>query len=119
MLLFRRYHIFLCWPRLSLLSVLVLSCVRDSTVSLLYPIPLHQQRGLPPYFYVLKHRPVYSPLPDWIGVAHGMDLALVFGAPFKNIPDPFVNAVTKKYSEMDKGMSLYIMRLWTDFAKYG
>lgn len=52
-------------------------------------------------------------------MAHGMDLALVFGAPFKNIPDPFVNAITKKYSEIDKGMSLYIMKLWVDFAIYG
>lgn len=91
----------------------------DRTVSFLYIIPLHQQIGLPPYVYVFNHRPVYSTLPDWIGVAHGMDLALVFGAPFKNIPDLFVNALTKKYSEIDKGMSLYIMRLWADFAKYG
>lgn len=91
----------------------------DRTVSFLYIIPLYQQIGLPPYVYVFNHRPVYSTLPDWIGVAHGMDLALVFGAPFKNIPDLFVNALTKKYSEIDKGVSLYIMRLWTDFAKYG
>ena len=52
-------------------------------------------------------------------MAHGMDLSLVFGAPFKNIPDPFVYAITKKYSEIDKGMSLYIMKLWVNFAKYG
>lgn len=91
----------------------------DRTVSFLHIIPLHQQIGLPPYVYVFNHRPVYSTLPDWIGVAHGMDLALVFGAPFKNIPDLFVNALTKKYSEIDKGVNLYIMRLWTDFAKYG
>lgn len=96
-----------------------LAYATDRTITFLYTIPLNHQGGLPSYVYVFNHRPVYSTLPDWIGVAHGMDLALVFGAPFKNIPDPFVNAVTNKYSEIDKGMSLYIMRLWTDFAKYG
>ncbi|KAJ7388414.1 neurexin protein binding [Desmophyllum pertusum] len=37
----------------------------------------------------------------------------------KNIPEPFVNASVTKYSETEKGLSLYIMKLWTDFAKYG
>lgn len=56
---------------------------------------------------------------DWLGVAHVMDMAFVFGAPFKNIPEPAVNALAKRYSETEKGMSLNIMKLWTDFAKYG
>ena len=55
----------------------------------------------------------------WLGVTHGMDMAYLFGAPLKNIPEPFVNAAAKKYSEIEKGMSLHIMKLWTDFAKYG
>ena len=54
-----------------------------------------------------------------MGVVHAMDVPYVFGAPFKNIPDPLVNALVTKYSEIEKGLSLYIMKLWTDFAKYG
>ena len=30
-------------------------------------------------------------LPDWTGVVHAMEVPFVFGAPFKNIQDPFVN----------------------------
>ena len=62
---------------------------------------------------------MYSPLPDWLGVIHGTDVPFVFGAPFKNISEPYVNMVTTKYSEIEKGFSLYVMKLWTDFAKYG
>ena len=52
-------------------------------------------------------------------MVHGTDVPFVFGAPFKNIPDPYVNMVTATYSEIEKGLSLYVMKLWTDFAKYG
>ncbi|XP_078372725.1 acetylcholinesterase-like [Oculina patagonica] len=75
--------------------------------------------GRSPYVYVFDHRSMHSTMSDWIGVAHGMDMAYVFGAPFKNVPEPAVNALAKKYSETEKGLSLYIMKLWTDFAKYG
>jgi len=54
-----------------------------------------------------------------MGVVHAMEVGLVFGAPFKNIQDPFVNMMVMKYSEIEKGLSLHIMKLWTDFAKYG
>jgi len=43
----------------------------------------------------------------------------VLGAPFSNIPEPVLNMMVAKYSEIEKGLSLYIMKLWTDFAKYG
>jgi len=75
--------------------------------------------GRPPYVYVFDHHTVYSVLPSWIGVVHAMDVPFVFGAPFKNIPEPFTNSHTRKYSEIEKGFSLYVMKLWTDFAKYG
>jgi len=75
--------------------------------------------GRPPYFYVFNHRPVLSPLPAWISVAHGTDIAFVLGAPFKSLTEPYVNIITTKYSEIEKGLSLYVMKLWSDFAKYG
>jgi len=75
--------------------------------------------GRLPFVYVFNHRAVYSPLPKWIGAIHCMDIPFVFGAPFRNIPDPIMNILTTKYSETEKGLSLYIMKLWTTFAKYG
>lgn len=68
---------------------------------------------------MFDHRAVYSHSPDWIGVSHVMDLPFVFGAPFKEIHEPFLKALVLKYSEIEKGFSLYVMKLWTDFAKYG
>ena len=62
---------------------------------------------------------VYSYLPEWTGVIHGMEVPFVFGAPFKNIPEPFTNILATEYSEIEKGFSLYVMKLWTDFAKHG
>ena len=69
---------------------------------------------------MFDHRAVFLSLPDWFtGVIHGMEVPFVFGAPFKNITEPYINMLAKKYSETEKGMSLYVMKLWTDFAKYG
>ena len=63
---------------------------------------------------------MYSPLSDWFGVIHGTEIPFLFGAPFKNIPDAYINImVARNYSEIEKGFSLYVMKLWTDFAKYG
>ena len=79
----------------------------------------HLQGGRPPYFYVFNHHPAHSPLPAWISVAHGTEIAFVLGAPFKSISEPYVNIITTKYSEIEKGLSLYVMKLWSDFAKFG
>ena len=68
---------------------------------------------------MFDHVPVHTLLPDWMGVVHAMEVPFVFGAPFKNIQDPFVNMMVTKYSEIEKGLSFHIMKLWTDFAKYG
>ena len=70
---------------------------------------------------MFDHRAEFLTLPDWVnGVAHGLEIPFVFGSPFKKIPaEPYINALIPKYSETEKGMSLYVMKLWTDFAKYG
>ncbi|XP_078372745.1 cholinesterase-like isoform X2 [Oculina patagonica] len=75
--------------------------------------------GQAPYVYLFDHRPVHRLVPDWMGVVHDMENGFVFGAPFKNISDPMLNMMVAKYSEIEKGLSLHIMKLWTDFAKYG
>ena len=68
---------------------------------------------------MFDHRPVHTLLPEWMGVMHAMEIPFVFGAPFKNIQEPLVNMMVTNYSEIEKGLSFYIMKLWTDFAKYG
>ena len=55
---------------------------------------------------------------EWAGAFHGADIGFVFGAPFANISS-LMEFFIPKYSEIEKGLSLYIMRLWTDFAKFG
>lgn len=79
--------------------------------------------GQPPYVYVFDHGAIYTALPDWFtGVIHAMDLPFVFGAPFRESVaglEPFTSKVAAKFSNIEKGMSLQVMKLWTDFAKYG
>ena len=70
------------------------------------------------YFYVFEHRPDFSELPELTGAFHGEDIGFVFGAPFAKI-SPLVDSSTPKYSDIEKGLSTYIMKLWTDFAKFG
>ena len=68
---------------------------------------------------MFDHLAVYSPLPEWFGTVHGMDIPFVFGAPFKSISEPLFNKLATRFSDIEKGLSLYVMKMWTDFAKYG
>ena len=70
------------------------------------------------YFYVFEHRPDFSKLPELTGAFHGDDIGFVFGAPFAKI-SPLVDSFTPRYSDIETGISRYIMKLWTDFAKFG
>jgi len=62
-------------------------------------------------------------LPDWItGVMHAMEIPFVFGAPFKKSMAEFEDLIADlapQFSESEKGLSLMVMKLWTNFAKYG
>ena len=81
---------------------------------------LYEQAGRQPYVYLFDHRPEYSPLPDWFGVVHGAEIPFVFGEPFKSIVSSYITTfVATNYSETEKGFSSYVMKMWTDFAKYG
>ncbi|CAH3146094.1 unnamed protein product, partial [Porites evermanni] len=70
------------------------------------------------YFYVFEHRPDFSKLPELTGAFHGDDIGFVFGAPFAKI-SPLVDSFIPRYSDIETGLSRYIMKLWTDFAKFG
>ena len=58
-------------------------------------------------------------MPEWVGAVHGMEIPFVFGGPFKFISEPLLEMMVTTFSDTEKGMSLYVMKLWTDFAKYG
>ncbi|KAL5019675.1 hypothetical protein ScPMuIL_002567 [Solemya velum] len=62
------------------------------------------------YVYSFEHRLSNNPWPEWMGVMHGYELELVFGAPFRN---------TSKYTVAERELSARMMRFWTNFAKTG
>lgn len=64
----------------------------------------------PVYMYEFAHRSkTASATPEWMGVAHDENVPFDFGAP---LTLPF-------YDDVDKYISLTIMALYTNFAKYG
>lgn len=64
----------------------------------------------PVYMYEFAHRSkTASATPEWMGVAHDENVPFDFGAP---LTLPF-------YHDVDKYISLTIMALYTNFAKYG
>ena len=89
-----------------------------SELKLFCILSFHEQAGASLYVYVFEHRPDFSPFPGWTGAVHGADIGFVFGAPFKHMCS-LVDFFTPKFSEIEKGLSLYVMKLWTDFAKFG
>ncbi len=50
---------------------------------------------------------------------HGLELYYVFGAPFYGLEIIYAQAKGKEFTDEDREMSKYTMRLWTDFTKYG
>ena len=66
----------------------------------------------PVYMYEFAHRSKVSALPEWMGVVHGENVAYDFGIP--TLPEtPF------KFDAIDRNVSLLIMAMYADFAKYG
>ena len=90
-----------------------------SVIKSCYFLFSNSQGGRPPHVYLFDHRPIFSLLPEWVGVIHSLDIPYVFGLPLVDILDPFLKAFIGNFSETEKGLTLYIMKLWTDFAKYG
>ena len=74
--------------------------------------------GNSPYFYIFGHHIKHSVLPDWAGAMHIMELFFVFGAPYKPIPGIF-SSIVSRFTELEKGLSSLMMKLWTNFAKTG
>ena len=81
-----------------------------------YTAKAYAQAGTPTYLYVFTHHSKFSIYPDYIGVTHTSEIAYVFGSPFK-----FVKAFTSTtgFTQEEVELSRTVMRLWTNFAKYG
>lgn len=56
-----------------------------------------------------------------MGVIHGIDIAFTFGYAFmeKIHLSPISEAFLGNFTEIEKGFSLQVMKMFTDFAKYG
>ncbi|EDO36346.1 predicted protein, partial [Nematostella vectensis] len=76
--------------------------------------------GQAPFFYVFEHLPDFYHVGPWLSSMHGLDLLFMTGVPFSPGHNAkLLQALVGNYSAMDKGLSLYMMELWTNFAKYG
>lgn len=72
--------------------------------------------GVPCYFYVFSHHSTYSIYPEFYGVSHGDELPYIFGAPWRQLQG--LN-ITTGFTEIEHGLSVLLMTLWTNFAKFG
>ncbi|XP_063961899.1 acetylcholinesterase-like [Lytechinus pictus] len=68
--------------------------------------------------YFLTHEPSRSRLglPDWFGAGHAEEITFVFGLPFiEHLPLRGLDQMTDE----EKKLSVKMMKLWTNFAKFG
>ncbi|XP_065072173.1 cholinesterase 2-like isoform X2 [Rhopilema esculentum] len=66
------------------------------------------------YVYDFTYLPEHLRVPS-LGIAHSIELGFVFGRPFFSSGDWLV----AKYTESDANFSRKMMKMWTDFVKYG
>lgn len=87
----------------------------------LISIPNFSQAGRLPRVYVFDHRPTFARTPEWMGVIHGIDIPFTFGFAFmeKTRLSPIRETFLENFTEIEKGFSLQVMKMFTDFAKYG
>lgn len=69
----------------------------------------YSRYGKDVYFYFFSHRPSTTPWAKWMGVAHYEEVQFVFGSPVKK----------NKYTDEEVELSKLMMKMWSNFAKYG
>ncbi|XP_041357842.1 neuroligin-4, X-linked-like [Gigantopelta aegis] len=72
------------------------------------------QTDNPIFLYEFAYRAEHDPSPKWTGVPHTAELPYVFGIMFSKR-----KLTPQKWTEKDKQMSSAIIKMWTNFAKYG
>ncbi|KAK7100340.1 carboxylesterase 5A-like [Littorina saxatilis] len=76
--------------------------------------PGHAQQ----YLYEFTYRATHSTRPAWAGVIHASELPFVFGQPFTH--DQFFSHIFAfNWSSEDTKVSMNMITMWTNFAKYG
>ena len=81
------------------------------------------RRGIPVYTYVFRYQEKAPPYnltsKDWWRNTsyHILDMNFVFGSVFDNIN--IENGEEQRFTEEDKVISRRVMKLWTNFARYG
>jgi len=73
---------------------------------------LHSKKA-PVYMYEFAHRSSLNPSPSWKGTAHKDDTPYQFGFPLMNL------TVLQHYDDVDRNVSDTVIKLFTNFAKYG
>ncbi|PFX33885.1 Neuroligin-4, X-linked [Stylophora pistillata] len=90
----------------------------DLVGDFLYYAPSHQVADIHSSFfsvYILEfaHRSkMVTNIPDWMGVVHGANRHYDFGI-------PLIPRFSSRYDADDKNVSMFIMALYTNFAKFG
>ncbi|XP_075137784.1 cholinesterase-like [Leptodactylus fuscus] len=62
------------------------------------------------YVYEYAHRPSDEGLPEWMGVAHGAELPILFGKPL---------ILSQQFSNQEQVFSRRLMNIWGNFARKG
>ncbi|KAM3920535.1 cholinesterase-like [Leptodactylus fuscus] len=62
------------------------------------------------YVYEYAHRPSDEGLPEWMGVAHGAELSMLFGKPLIS---------PQQFSNQEQIFSRRLMKIWANFARTG
>ncbi|KAM3919004.1 cholinesterase-like [Leptodactylus fuscus] len=62
------------------------------------------------YVYEYNHRPSDEDLPEWMGVAHGAELSILFGKPLIS---------PQQFSNQEQVFSRRLMKIWANFVKTG
>ena len=76
--------------------------------------------GTNPFVYVFSHRAKFLLMPEWTGASHGADIFFTFGEPVVKVglleTFPFFMS---GFTDIEKGLSVFMMKMWANFAKFG
>jgi Carboxylesterase family len=62
---------------------------------------------------------VVDALQDWMSRHHELEMPYLFGSPFTGISTDGGAPPNDHFNDRDRQLSILMMRLWTNFAKYG
>lgn len=77
---------------------------------IVYFAETYSRAGNKVYYYYFVQRPSPSPWAPWMGVTHFDEIQYVFGRPFDNC---------SHYTDEEVQLSRSMIKLWSNFVKYG